>query len=73
MTKSTDKPELKIEPKLLALLVCPLTKTSLIYDEAANELISKAAKLAFPIHNGIPVMIPSEARELKEEELTALK
>lgn len=73
MTKSTDKPELKIEPKLLALLVCPLTKTSLIYDEAANELISKAAKLAFPIHNGIPVMIPSEARELKEEELAALK
>lgn len=73
MTKANDKPEMKIEPRLLALLVCPLTKTSLIYDEAANELISKAAKLAFPVHNGILVMIPSEARELEEDELAALK
>jgi len=52
------------DPKLLELLVCPLTKSPLVYDRQKNELISKAAKLAFPIRDGIPIMLPSEAREL---------
>jgi uncharacterized protein YbaR (Trm112 family) len=58
------------DPKLLELLVCPLTKTTLEYDEETNELISSVAKLAYPIRDGIPVMIASEARELDEEEIT---
>ncbi len=52
------------DPKLLELLVCPLTKTSLVYDRENNELVSKAAKLAYPVREGIPIMLPSEAREL---------
>ncbi|HEX2017683.1 MAG TPA: Trm112 family protein [Aurantimonas sp.] len=55
---------LRPDPKLLELLVCPLTKTPLVYDREANELVSKAAKLAFPIRHGIPIMLVSEAREL---------
>ena len=54
------------DPKLLELLVCPLTKSGLEYDEKAQELISHAANLAFPIRDGIPVMIASEARRLNE-------
>jgi uncharacterized protein YbaR (Trm112 family) len=49
---------------LLALLVCPVTKGPLVYDRAAGELISERAGLAFPIRNGIPVMLPEEARQL---------
>ena len=52
------------DPKLLEILVCPLTKSSLVYDSENQELISKLAKLAYPIRGGIPVMIASEAREL---------
>jgi len=59
---STVKPD----PKLLELLVCPLTRSSLEYDDKNEELISKAAKLAYPIRDGIPVMIASEARELTD-------
>ncbi len=59
---STVKPD----PKLLELLVCPLTRSSLEYDDKNEELISKAAKLAYPIRDGIPVMIASEARELAD-------
>lgn len=59
---STVKPD----PKLLEMLVCPLTKASLEYDSENQELISKPAKLAYPVRDGIPVMIASEARELKE-------
>jgi uncharacterized protein len=54
-----------IDPKLLDLLVCPLTKGALRYDRDKNELISKAAKLAFPIRDGIPILLPSEAREIE--------
>lgn len=56
------------DPKLLEILVCPLTKTTLVYDREKRELISKAAGLAYPIRNGIPIMLPSEARELSEVE-----
>ena len=58
----------EIDPKLLELLVCPLTKTTLIYDKEAQELISKPAGLAYPIKDGIPIMLPDEARELSDEE-----
>ncbi len=56
----------EISPKLLEILVCPVTKGSLIYDREKQELISKQAKLAYPIHDGIPVMLPDEARNLEE-------
>jgi uncharacterized protein YbaR (Trm112 family) len=55
-----------IDPKLLEILVCPLTKTTLEYDPARQELISRAAKLAYPIRDGIPIMLPDEARPLEE-------
>jgi uncharacterized protein len=56
----------KIDPKLLEILVCPVTKTRLEYDVEKQELISKAAGLAYPIRDGIPIMLPDEARELKD-------
>jgi uncharacterized protein len=57
-----------VDPKLLEILVCPLTKTTLIYDRERQELISKKAGLAYPIRDGIPVMLPEEARVLSERE-----
>ncbi|MBC8339487.1 MAG: Trm112 family protein [Alphaproteobacteria bacterium] len=53
-----------VDPKLLEILVCPLTKGPLTYDREANELISEQAGLAFPIRDGIPIMLVDEAREL---------
>jgi uncharacterized protein len=55
--------ERRTNPKLLELLVCPVTKTRLTYDEARQELVSKAAGLAYPIRDGIPIMLAGEARE----------
>ena len=57
-----------LDPKLLEILVCPLTRGPLIYDQARNELISRQAGLAYPIRDGIPVMLPDEARALAEGE-----
>ena len=54
----------QVDPKLLELLVCPLTKKTLEYDRAAQELISRAANLAFPIRNGVPLLIVEAARSL---------
>ena len=54
-----------LDRKLLELLVCPVTKTTLEYDEAAQELVSRVAKLAYPIRDGIPIMLPEEARKLE--------
>ena len=59
---------MEIDPKLLEILVCPVTKGPLIYDRERQELISKKAALAYPIRNGIPVMLPEEARNLDEGE-----
>ena len=56
---------IKADPKMLEVLICPVTKTKLSYDAAKNELISKTAKRAYPIRNGIPVMLVDEARVLK--------
>ena len=53
-----------VDPKLLEILVCPVTKKPLRYDEAAQELISDEAKLAYPIRDGIPIMLADEARAL---------
>jgi len=58
---------LSIQPKLLERLVCPLTKETLEYEPLRQELISRKAKLAYPIRNGIPVMLPEEARPLPDE------
>ena len=55
-----------VDPKLLELLVCPLTKTVLEYDAEKQELVSRAAKLAYPIRDGIPIMLAEEARQLEE-------
>lgn len=61
-----------MDPKLLEILVCPLTKGPLIYDKAKQELISKSARLAYPIRDDIPVMLEEEARKLTPEEAESL-
>lgn len=55
----------RVDPRLLEILVCPVTKGPLDYDAAAQELISRTARLAYPIRDGIPIMIPEEARKLE--------
>lgn len=55
-----------VDPKLLEILVCPVTKASLDYDAETQELISHAAKLAYPIREGVPIMLPEEARKLED-------
>lgn len=62
-----------MDKKLLDILVCPVTKGSLIYNKDKQELISKSARLAYPIRDGIPVMLPEEARQLSLEEMDNLK
>jgi uncharacterized protein YbaR (Trm112 family) len=64
MTVLPERPEGTVDPKLLEILVCPLTKAPLEYDAARQELISRAAKLAYPIRDGIPIMLPEEARKI---------
>lgn len=68
MTDATDHPTRAsaVDPKLLEILVCPLTKATLTYDAARQELISKPAKLAYPIRDGIPIMLPDEARPIED-------
>jgi len=57
-----------LDPRLLEILVCPVTKGGLVYDRAAGELISEKAGLAYPIRDGIPIMLPDEARVLGQGE-----
>jgi len=57
-----------MDAKLLQILVCPVTKGPLIYNKTTNELISKAARLAYPIRDGIPVLLEDEARKLADDE-----
>jgi uncharacterized protein len=59
---------METDPKLLEILVCPLTKTLLVYDRARQELVSRQAGLAYPIRSGVPIMLPSEARSLTDAE-----
>ena len=60
------EPQQSVDPKLLEILVCPVTKTTLEYDAEKQELISRQARLAYPIRDGIPIMLPEEARPLDE-------
>jgi uncharacterized protein YbaR (Trm112 family) len=60
----------EIDPRLLEILVCPLTKAPLRYDRAAQELVSEEAGLAYPIRDGIPIMLVDEARPLRDDETT---
>lgn len=62
-----------MDTKLLDILVCPVTKGPLIYDKKRQELISRSARLAYPIRDGIPVMLEEEARPLSDEEYERLK
>jgi hypothetical protein len=63
MTAQTEQ----LDPKLLEILVCPITKTPLTYNKSKQELISKTAKLAYPIKEGIPIMLAEEARQIKSK------
>ena len=58
-----------MDKKLLDIIVCPVTKGPLIYDKENQELISKSARLAYPIRNNIPIMLEEEARQISEEEM----
>jgi uncharacterized protein YbaR (Trm112 family) len=71
-SESRDQEANAVDPKLLEFLVCPLTKSRLIYDAEARELISPAAGLAFPIRNGVPLMIEDAARKLTDDDLKRL-
>jgi uncharacterized protein YbaR (Trm112 family) len=64
-----NKPNRPIDPRLLEILVCPVTKATLRYDAESQELVSTSARLAYPIRDGIPVMLVDEARELRDGEL----
>lgn len=61
-----DEKLAKVDPKLLDLLVCPLGKTRLVHNRETNELVSEVAKVAYPIRDGIPIMLVSEARRLED-------
>ena len=58
----------QIDPRLLEILVCPVTHSNLTYDRKKQELVSKGARLAYPIRDGVPLMLPEEARQLGEDE-----
>ena len=62
----TTTPDITIDPKLLEILVCPVTRGPLTFDKAAQELISESAGLAYPVRDGIPTMLPEEARPLED-------
>ncbi|MGD9800215.1 MAG: Trm112 family protein [Parvularculaceae bacterium] len=68
-----ETPRLKeVDPKLLEILVCPATKDRLVYRKEAGELLSRKARLAYPVRDGIPIMLVDEARPLNDEEMLAL-
>lgn len=65
---STPSPNADVDPRLLEILVCPVTRGPLDYDRDRSELISRKARLAFPVRDGVPIMLPEEARDLGEGE-----
>jgi len=65
---SEPAPLVDVDPRLLEILVCPVTQGALTLDRAKGELISRSARLAYPIRDGVPIMLPEEARELGEGE-----
>jgi hypothetical protein len=70
---TTPPPPDDLDPKLLEILVCPQTRGPLVYDREAKELLSRKARLAYPIRNGIPIMLIDEARALADAEVARLK
>ncbi len=60
------QPETALDPRLLEVLVCPVTRGTLVYDREAQELISRSAGLAYPIRDGVPIMLADEARRLED-------
>ena len=72
MSENTEvtqgEPAAEVDPRLLEILVCPVTHGPLDYDRAKGELVSRSARLAYPIRDGVPIMLPEEARELGEGE-----
>ena len=64
MSTVPERPENTVDTKLLEILVCPVTKGPLEFDAAKQELVSRSAKLAYPIRDGIPIMLPEEARKI---------
>ncbi len=64
----SEPPAADVDPRLLEILVCPVTHGPLIYDRDRAELISQSARLAYPIREGVPIMLPEEARELGDDE-----
>jgi uncharacterized protein YbaR (Trm112 family) len=70
--KDAKEATARCDRRVLSMLVCPVTRTELVYDAARQELVSAAARLAYPIRDGVPVMTPDEARQLEDEELRAL-
>ena len=68
MNSSPERLDGTVDPKLLEILVCPVTKGPLVYDRDKQELVSKTARLAYPVRDGIPVMLEEEARRLGPEE-----
>ena len=69
MADGRDGKKSNVDPKLLELLACPLTQGPLAWDPARGELISRVAKLAYPVRDGIPIMLPSEARTISAEDM----
>lgn len=68
MSQTSEKTKHEVDPRLLEILVCPVTRGPLVYDREAQELVSRKARLAYPIRDGVPVMLPEEARELTDAE-----
>jgi hypothetical protein len=65
---SAPKASADVDPRLLEVLVCPMTHGPLTYDRAKGELVSKSARLAYPVRDGVPILLPEEARPLEEGE-----
>ena len=65
---ASDSVEIEVDPRLLEILVCPVTRGPLEFDRARGELVSRSARLAYPIRDGVPIMLPEEARDLAEGE-----
>ncbi len=66
-TDQNSSPASGIDPRLLEVLICPVSRGPLVYDKKTNELVSKKANLAFPIRDGVPIMLVDEARQINEE------
>ncbi len=71
MPERNAETRVEVDPKLLEILVCPVTKTTLRYDRERQELISEKARIAYPIRDGIPIMLADEARSLDDAPLSS--